>query len=178
MIRLVVASRNPVKVEAARLGFADLFGEGALADVQGIEAPSGVPDQPMGEAETLAGALNRARYARQAQPEADYWVGIEGGVARGEMGLEVFAWIAVLGQGRESRARTASFFLPPAIAAHIDAGMELGEADDLVFGKRDSKRQGGSVGLLTQGAITRTAYYRMAVSLAFIPFLNPGLYNG
>jgi non-canonical (house-cleaning) NTP pyrophosphatase len=54
--------------------------------------------------------------------------------------------------------------------------MELGHADDLVFQAQNSKQQGGSVGLLTQGLITREAYYQQAMVLALIPFLNESLY--
>jgi non-canonical (house-cleaning) NTP pyrophosphatase len=54
--------------------------------------------------------------------------------------------------------------------------MELGHADDLVFQAQNSKQQGGSVGLLTHGLITREAYYQQAMVLALIPFLNESLY--
>jgi len=54
--------------------------------------------------------------------------------------------------------------------------MELGDADDLVFRKENSKQQNGAVGLLTNDAITRQSLYQPAVQMAFIPFLNPELY--
>jgi len=62
------------------------------------------------------------------------------------------------------------------VVALIQAGMELGHADDLVFQAQNSKQQGGSVGLLTHGLITREAYYQQAMVLALIPFLNESLY--
>ncbi len=57
-------------------------------------------------------------------------------------------------------------------------GIELGVADDQVFGRVDSKREGGSVGLLSGGLIDRTAYYEHAMILALVPFMdcNKGLY--
>jgi non-canonical (house-cleaning) NTP pyrophosphatase len=54
--------------------------------------------------------------------------------------------------------------------------MELGHADDLVFKAQNSKQQGGSVGLLTHGLVTRETYYEQALLLALIPFLNEELY--
>ena len=54
--------------------------------------------------------------------------------------------------------------------------MELGLADDKVFGRQDSKSKDGAVGLLTRGAITRTAYYAHAVTLALAPFVSARLY--
>ncbi len=34
---------------------------------------------PMSDAETLMGATNRANNAKKEVPDADYWVGLEGG---------------------------------------------------------------------------------------------------
>ena len=56
---LVVASQNPVKVEAARRGFASMF-PGRAFDLHSVAVPSGVRPQPLSDAETLQGALNRA----------------------------------------------------------------------------------------------------------------------
>ena len=77
---------------------------------------------------------------------------------------------------RIGKARTASFFLPPKVAELVHSGMELGDADDVVFAKTNSKQQNGAVGLLTNDAITRKSLYLPAVQMAFIPFLNPELY--
>jgi non-canonical (house-cleaning) NTP pyrophosphatase len=51
--------------------------------------------------------------------------------------------------------------------------MELGEADDVVFGRANSKQANGSIGLLTDDTITRTSYYVDAVVMALIPFKKP-----
>jgi non-canonical (house-cleaning) NTP pyrophosphatase len=58
----------------------------------------------------------------------------------------------------------------------IDQGMELGEADDVVFGRNNSKQKNGAVGILTGDVVTRTSYYVEAVCLALIPFRNWKLY--
>ncbi|MDD5263960.1 MAG: DUF84 family protein, partial [Candidatus Bipolaricaulis sp.] len=67
-------------------------------------------------------------------------------------------------------------FLPDTVAALVRQGVELGEADDRVFGRTDSKRDVGAVGLLTGEVIDRTALYEHAVVLALIPFRNAALY--
>jgi non-canonical (house-cleaning) NTP pyrophosphatase len=54
--------------------------------------------------------------------------------------------------------------------------MELGDADDVVFGRTNSKQENGAVGLLTENVIDRTAYYVQALILALIPFKNSVLY--
>ena len=51
-------------------------------------------------------------------------------------------------------------------------GLELGDASDRVFSKVNSKHHDGTVGLLTAGAIGRSAYYQHAITLALAPFLD------
>jgi non-canonical (house-cleaning) NTP pyrophosphatase len=54
--------------------------------------------------------------------------------------------------------------------------MELGDADDLVFARQNSKQKNGAVGLLTADAIDRLELYIPAVIFALIPFKNPLLF--
>ena len=67
-------------------------------------------------------------------------------------------------------------FLPPKIVKLINEGLELGDADDIVFNKSNSKQENGAVGLLTNNIINRTSYYFEAVILALIPFKNEQFY--
>jgi len=167
---IVVASTNPVKLEAARQGFAAVFPKEHIA-ISSANVPSGVADQPMSDDEALQGANNRVDNAAKETPEADYWVGMEGGIeARGD-DMESFAWIVVRGKdGRHGRGRTPTFVLPPKVAELIKRGKELGEADDIVFGHTNSKQKMGAIGLLTDSLIDRTNAYRIGVILALIPF--------
>ncbi len=175
MEKIVVASNNPVKIQCALDGFRKMFPDRQYS-ASGVSVPSGVRAQPMTDEETLLGATNRAQAARQQIPDADYWVGVEGGIDERGDEMEVFAWIVVLGKnGVNGKSRTATFYLPQEVRDLVRQGVELGEADDRAFGRSNSKQQNGSVGLLTQDAITRITYYEHAVILALVPFKNPGL---
>ncbi|MEA2092741.1 MAG: DUF84 family protein, partial [Patescibacteria group bacterium] len=55
-------------------------------------------------------------------------------------------------------------------------GKELGEADDIVFQRNNSKQENGAVGILTGDVVDRTKCYTEAVILALIPFKNVNLY--
>jgi non-canonical (house-cleaning) NTP pyrophosphatase len=90
--------------------------------------------------------------------------------------MECFAWTAVYNGKNMGTARTASFFLPKQIRDLVLEGMELGDADDKVFGTVNAKQGDGTVGHLTKGIINRTQYYAPAVVLAFVPFMWPDLY--
>jgi len=173
-LKIVVGSTNPVKVECVRQGFSRVFPK-ALLDVQGINVSSGVSDQPWSDAETLRGAANRAASTQQAQPDAEYWVGIEGGLDVIDGQLFAFAWVVIRGTHLRGQSRTAAFALPQEVAALVREGHELGDADDIVFGRSNSKQENGSVGILTGDLINRTSFYTEAVVLALIPFINPSL---
>lgn len=172
--RVIVASTNPTKIEAVRLGFRSMF-PGARLTFDGVAVESGVSDQPASDAETLLGAQNRAANARRARPDADFWVGVEGGVENGGEALLAFAWIVVLSVDGQGHSRTATFTLPDEVAALVRQGVELGEADDRVFGRTNSKQANGAVGILTHDALDRAGFYSQAVLLALIPFANPHL---
>ena len=170
---VMVGSRNPVKMAAVRVSL------DGRREVVGVEVASGVAAQPVGDEETIRGAVNRARAALAAGPaEAELGVGLEGGV--GEMGGALYccAWCAVVDRaGRTGLASTGRCELPPRVAALIlRDGMELGEANDLVFGRVNSKHGEGAVGILTDGRIDRAAFYAPAVTMAMARFLNAGLF--
>ena len=175
MNQIVVASTNPVKVQAAQQGYALIFPDAPLT-ATGINVPSGVSDQPMTDTETLQGAFNRARAAQAALPDASLWMGIEGGCEEQHGAMFVFAWVVALNHERVGKARTGALELPHEVAALVRQGVELGEADDRVFGRSNSKQQNGAVGLLTGDVIDRRAYYTHAVALALVPFRNPHLH--
>jgi len=174
---VVIASKNPVKIEATKVGFEKMFPDQEF-NFTGESAPSGVSDQPMTDEDTLTGARNRVDNVAKLTSDADYWVGLEGGLQTRESGeMEAFAWIVVRNKdGVIGKSRTGTFFLPPKMARLVNEGKELGDADDIVFGQANSKQKNGTVGNLTGDLVTRTSYYSEAVVLALIPFKNPTLY--
>lgn len=173
---VIVGSKNPVKVSCTASAFHQAF-EGAFL-VEGLNISSGVSEQPYGDEETYEGAFNRSNNAKLAFPEADYWVGIEGGVDLIDGEMHAFAWVVIIDkEGKIGKAKTSTFFLPKAIAQLVESGMELGEADDKVFNRSNSKQENGAVGILTNGAVDRKEYYQQAVVLALIPFLQTDLYT-
>jgi inosine/xanthosine triphosphatase len=131
----------------------------------------------MSDAETYLGAMQRAQALKARYPEAEFWVGIEGGLEVKEGQMEAFAWVVILGRRLHGQSRTATFFLPQPIIDLIQKGHELGEATDIIFNKDGTKQKGGAVGMLTRELLNRTEYYEQAVLLALIPFMNPHLYQ-
>lgn len=172
---IVIGSKNPVKANAIARAHSDVFGQ--PPEMRHFAANSGVSDQPMTDDETLRGAENRVQEASSAGIDGDYFVGVEGGIEEHEVGMLAFAWIVISDGKLVGRSRTATFPLPEPIARLIREGVELGKADDIVFGVENSKQDCGAVGLLTNGAIDRESLYRHAAAMAFIPFLNRQLFE-
>lgn len=174
--RIVVASENPVKCDAAIAAFERMFPQEEF-DLSSIAVKSGVDEQPMSDRETLRGAQQRAENARIARPDADFWVGIEGGVEDHWEGMLALAWIVVLGKHREGKGRTGGFMLPEAVARRVRVGVELGEANDAVFSRHNSKQQEGAIGILTNGVLDRRELYEHGVVLALAPFKTSQIYD-
>lgn len=176
MKTIILASENPVKAQAVSKGFQKMFPFETFR-VETVSAPSEVRAQPLSSQETLSGAENRALNAKRIRPDADFWVGIEGGVEEENNGeMAAFAWVVILGESAIGKGKTGTFFLPPKVAQLIRQGKELGEADDIVFNRINSKQANGAIGLLTDNVIDRAALYEHAVIMALVPFKNPDLY--
>ena len=181
-INISIGSTNPVKINSARDGLVEALSATRhsveVLSIKGFNVPSGVRDQPMGEAETKQGAINRARaafaaYESEVGTAPSYSIGLEGGCVIIDDILECFAYICIIDvSGKQGTARTATFALPDEIKRLVLEGVELGDADDRVFGGVNNKQKGGTVGTLTSGVINRYDYYRHAVILAAIPLLK------
>jgi inosine/xanthosine triphosphatase len=171
-MKVVVASRNPAKRRAVEQAFEHVFPD-RQADIVCVSVPSGVAEQPRSDGETRRGAQNRARAARDMVPDGTFWVGLEGGLEAVDGAWLASAWMVVLAaDGRQGQARTATLPLPPEVQALLDQGVELGEANDRVFGTRDSKQGGGAFGLLTEGRMTRGGVYAQTLELALLPLVH------
>ncbi len=172
-LKIVVASENPVKINAVKIGFLSYY---SSVEVESVKVRSGVSSQPVDDMETKLGAHNRALNAKLSMPDADFWVGIEGGIQHSEKHTTAFAWIIILSKNKSGEARTTTFLLPSKVSEFVKKGSELGTAIDIVFGQENSKQKSGAVGSLTKNNVSRTQLYVQAVQLALIPFINPELF--
>lgn len=175
MKTVIIASENPVKLSAAEKAFSVLFPEETF-DYVTCPAESGVYKQPKDE-ETLLGARNRIKHIRSLYPDADFYVAMEGGVMKREGAWDVCAWMVVEDRsGKEGKAHSASHPIPKQIQRLLDTGLELGEATDQFFNQTNSKQKGGTIGIMTNGAVTRADYYVQPMIFALVPFKNQELF--
>ena len=170
-LKIIVTSKNPVKIAAVEEAFRLQLPQAKLQTVA-VSVASGVADQPMSDQETRQGARTRVANARQAYPDADYWVGLEGGLDVFDGCLMAFAWMVVADNKRISETRSVTLPLPPQVQELVSTGLELGDANDKVFSTLNSKQGGGAFGLLTDGLMTRESVYTQTLVLALIPFVH------
>lgn len=168
--RVAVGSTNRVKIGAVR---AVLGRAGVAAPIEGHAVDSDVPPQPRGDDETIRGARTRAERAL-AIASADLAVGIEGGIVELPDGsMRTCAWaVAVDRAGRTGTGGSLAMPLPPAVAALVRQGLELGDAMDRLTGGQGTKHGAGASGILTAGLIDRQGAYETLVTYALAPWLG------
>ncbi|MBQ4838139.1 MULTISPECIES: inosine/xanthosine triphosphatase [Pseudoalteromonas] len=175
MLKILVGSKNPVKINAAKTIFQQYFPEQEI-HCEGCHAPSGVPDQPLGELDTRLGAQNRVDYLK-AHFDADFYCAMEGGAAKFDYGAATFAFVVIANKQHSSVSRSCNLPLPEKIYSALEQGEELGHVMDRVFNTTNIKQKGGAIGLLTNNLATRESSYTQALTLAMAPFIHSELYS-
>lgn len=167
MHHVVVATTNPAKIRAILHAFHEIYGE-SCCEIESVDVASGVPEQPLGNEETRAGARNRVNNARLARPNADFWVAIEAGIDEGS----TFSWVVIENSEQRGESRSATLPLPEVILKKIREGEALGPAMSSYTGIDEIGRKEGAIGVFTAGKLTRASVYHQAVILALSPFHN------
>ncbi len=171
---IAVGSKNPTKIRPVRKIFKKYFED---IIINSYEVSSGVSDQPLSENETYEGALNRAKEVLKLDLDADYGVGIEGGIIKSSFGTNEKSIVVIIDRkGNIGVGVSAALFLPKKVTAHIDRGKNLTQAIESVFGTRDVGRGIGAYGVFTNGIVTRATGMEHAVAFALSRFLHKDLF--
>lgn len=177
IMKVLVGSKNPVKIEAVKEAFSSYFDD---IIVEGVDVESSVPDQPLDE-ETFEGAEHRAKILKKLNEKANigasFFVGIEGGAINIYSRWFAFGVICVIDKDGNSGFGTSPMFeLWQDAIAEILEGVELGDVMGDITGDYEIKRKGGAIGFLTDGVVERKDLYILGLKLALIPFLKEKLY--
>ncbi|GLR71443.1 inosine/xanthosine triphosphatase [Agaribacter marinus] len=186
-LRVIVGSKNPVKINAALTAFQAMF-PGNEVLVEGADAPSSVPDQPMNFEETRDGAKNRVEYLIHHQAMVaevkernnelkNFYIAYEGGVDVFDEGPRTFAVICISDERTMCFGQTATMPIPLSVYQKLLQGEELGGAMDGLFNTVNIKQKGGAIGQLTNGLETRQSVYTSATILALAPYVYSDLFE-
>lgn len=171
-MKILVGSKNPGKVEGARVAFEKYFEN---VEAVGLSAPSDVSEQPVDD-EILEGAKNRVlnlvKYANQNNIEVDYFVAVESGMTN-RLGKWIIINIAYIQDknGNVGVGTSAGFPIPERLVEKIKSET-LGNVMDKLFDKTNLHSGTGGVGLLTHGKITRIDLNTQAFIMALTQFVN------
>jgi inosine/xanthosine triphosphatase len=170
-MRIVVGSKNEAKVGAVTEVFLE-YPHLKDAVVVGLEAPSGVTDQPLSLAEVVEGARNRARLVFQ---DCEYSVGIESGfmkVPHSKSGY-MNVCVACVYDGTQYHLGISSAFETPnqeIMRLVVDEGLNFAQAGNKTGMTHDPHigKHGGLIGELTKGKVDRKEYTKQALRMALI----------
>lgn len=176
MIKVGVGSQNPVKVNCVKKAFTVCWPKKKFVFVS-QSVSSGVNDQPRSDEECVLGAKNRAEQVLK-ETKANFGVGIEGGIVK--MGEHFFAraWVVVI--DNKGNTGLASSVSAPMSKRHMDlinSGIELGKADDMITGRKNTKQKEGYFGFISSKLITREKGYIDAVIMALARFKKLKLFS-
>jgi inosine/xanthosine triphosphatase len=174
-MRVTVGSDNPVKIASVKRAF-DRYFPGENIEYIGQKTESGVSDQPTSIQETIEGACNRARNADQK--DADFSVGIEGGISyyviEGRKFAVEMGWACVRDNktGRIELANSAGFSVFERVMKHIHAGKNLSNAMFDEYGLENLGQKNGYIGWLSNDLTTRETSNFEAVYLALCSLMK------
>ena len=189
-IKIAVGSTRRPKLAAVHEAiqeFGAVLAPGMEFEVIGVDVESGVGHTPANREELMLGARQRAEaLVRLARGKAETWryfVGLEGGldvIDEGGGGRRVLleSW-AYVSDGRSGHyGRSGGVEIPEALAREVlEKGVELSAAIDRFAGQVGIRDAQGAWGVLSNGLISRTEAFRVAVIAAFAPFYNAKMYH-
>jgi inosine/xanthosine triphosphatase len=173
-MKIAVGSNNPVKIKAVEKVAAKVFGD---VVVEGVSVDSGVSHNPLTDAETIAGAVARAKAARESTG-AEIGVGLEGGITVIDGSHYTCVWCAIDDGHTVLKGGGVHVPVPDRVVSMIvDGGREMGAVMDGLTSIRDTKSKMGFEGLVTRGLVDRGHSFESVLAYTLAGFLSPHLYE-
>lgn len=176
-MKIVIATKNPVKIEGAKKAFNNYFKD---IEIDGISVSSDVNPQPLNN-EIYMGAKNRVRnlkeYCKQNNIEADLYISIESGITN-QLGRWVIINIAVIEDNNdfESYGTSSGYPVPDKYVDDI-IKTELGTVMDNIFKENDLKSSKGGINLLTHNKLSRMDLTEQAFIMALTKYVNNNIWR-
>lgn len=175
-MKICVGSKNDAKIEGVDNAFNKVFND---FYIEGISTDSGVRDTPLSIEETTQGAINRVNSLCEST-DADYFVGLEGGVYRNVHGIFVFGSCAifhknVMGVGMSSFTLLPDSFYKPLFCDDVQL---YSLASSLKSVDIDKTRQSSGInGILSNGVYDRVDEFTDSCTVALTKIVNTHYYG-
>jgi inosine/xanthosine triphosphatase len=172
MKKIILSSTNEAKKKATLQIISEIFGNDNV--LEAVSVPSGVRSTPLSNEECILGARNRVELIKKDYPNADYYIGAEGGVNKIEDKWYLGGWVVVEDRnGVQHSGSSAWVELPQFLSNLIDGDKPLSEIIQPEFFPKelyDKKEDLGTNGLITKGKYTRINEFYDALKIAFSLF--------
>lgn len=173
-MKVVIGTKNKAKIAAVEEQFSD-YPALANASISGVEVASGVSEQPLSLSETVQGAVNRARAAKNSDSDIDYGIGLESGLFEVPETLSGYLDICICAivDDAHTYVGTSSgweFPNPEVIKSMIESGLDMTQTS-LKAGLTQDEELGqnqGAIGLVTNGRLDRKGYTKESIRNALI----------
>ena len=172
-MKIVIATKNPGKIEGAKRAFCNYFTD---FTIEGIPVSSEVSEQPVNN-EIYAGAKNRIKnlkdYCKNNSIYADLYLSIESGI-NNVLGDWMITNIAIIenNEGFESCGTSPSFPVPKRLVEKI-IETDLNQVMNSVFDEdKERHNHGGGIQLLTKNKVSRIDLTEQAFIMALTKYIN------
>lgn len=157
-MNIIIGSTNPTKINAVETVFPE-------ATIHAQSVHSNVSAQPIGDEETLSGAINRAKSIRKSYPKM-YAIGLEGGVMYVEGNLYLNNWGALITPNDQVyTAAGARIPLPNEFSKKLNERIELGDLMDTFTNKKNIGNREGAIGIFTSSCLTRADLFAQVMTI-------------
>ena len=173
MLSVVICSENPVKILAAKEAFSSYFKDLNFKTIN-LDDYNSVSKQPISARETLESAVNRVKIAQKLE-KANYYVSMEGGIAKDEYGAFLTWYVCVSDDsGQKSVSGGGRMPLPVVIYNELlhNKDIELGNIMDRISNEENIKQKGGSTAIFTGNRIQRKDVFKREIMIALVPYTS------
>lgn len=159
-MKIIVGTQNKDKVKIVKDSFTNLHLE---VEVNSVAVKSGIMGQPLDKRTTKKGAINRAKDAKKKKPDADFWIGLEGGLHNYDDGYHLVTFTCLIdknenkfiGEGNE-------IHLPKEVTRKVKNGEWFG----------DAIREYAKENEIDQNLITRIDPFTQAVENSYVDYIK------
>ena len=118
----------------------------------------------------------RKRHRKGKKPITEW--GSRAGICRVSGQYFVRAWTVIVNKrGQIGSSSSLSAPLPQKFMRLIEDGVELGKANDIISGRKNTKHKEGYFGFISDSLVTREKGYVDSVIMALACFKKPGLFE-
>ena len=169
-MKIVIGSTSTPKISAVREVFGDFFREENI-EIIALEVDSGVNKTPFSVEECILGGRNRIKKCQQQISDADYYIGIEGGILKTAEFLFLAPWAVIFKRSTKKESVGSGALVPLRTEFFSELGPKVEISDTMHHKMFDSKlieqkKILGVGGLITKGLIKRHDQVCLALRVA------------